>query len=72
MSEILVTHFIPLEMHNQRPGSCGAMVPGTTCKIIDLETGKILGPNQSGEICVQGPMVSIRKSTCIYKITNIF
>lgn len=57
MSEILVTHFIPETEKHTRPGSCGILVPGTTMKIIDLETGKILGPNQSGEICVQGEMV---------------
>ncbi|ODM98590.1 4-coumarate--CoA ligase 2 [Orchesella cincta] len=57
MSEILVTNLIPQEQHNARPGSCGVLIPGTTMKIIDLESGKVLGPNQSGEICIQGGAV---------------
>ncbi len=57
MSEILVPHLNPGEEKNKRPGSVGIMIPGTSMKIIDLDTGKPLGPNQSGEICVQGPMV---------------
>jgi acyl-CoA synthetase (AMP-forming)/AMP-acid ligase II len=31
--------------------------PNTECKIIDLETGKPLGPGERGEICVRGPQV---------------
>ncbi|CAL8097226.1 unnamed protein product [Orchesella dallaii] len=57
MSEVLVTHFIPKEKLNTRAGSCGVLMPGTTCKIIDLESGKVLGPNESGEICIQGGSV---------------
>lgn len=57
MSEITVTHFIPEELHNTKPGSCGVVIPGVTSKIVDLETEKICGSNQSGEIYVQGDMV---------------
>lgn len=39
-----------------KPGSVGMASPGVTLKIVDPETRKILGPNQSGEICLRGPV----------------
>ncbi|XP_048000998.1 4-coumarate--CoA ligase 1-like isoform X2 [Leguminivora glycinivorella] len=37
-------------------GYCvGYAVPGVTIKVVDVETRKILGPNQRGELCVRGP-----------------
>ena len=39
-------------------GSCGVLLPNTEAKIVDLESGKPLGPNQRGELCVKGPQVS--------------
>ena len=39
-------------------GSCGVLLPNTEAKIVDLETGIALGPNQTGELCVKGPQVS--------------
>ncbi|CAH0399163.1 unnamed protein product [Chilo suppressalis] len=39
-----------------KPGSVGMVSPGTTIKIVDPETRKILGPNQRGEICLRGPV----------------
>ena len=38
-------------------GSCGVLLPNTEGKIVDLETGKAVGPNQTGELCVKGPQV---------------
>ena len=38
-------------------GSVGVPAPNTECKVIDLETGAALGPNQEGEVCVRGPQV---------------
>ena len=38
-------------------GSCGVLLPNTDAKILDLETGETLGPNQRGELCVRGPQV---------------
>ena len=35
----------------------GEPVPNTEAKIVDLETGAELGPDQEGEICVRGPQV---------------
>ena len=40
-------------------GSCGVLIPNTEGKIVDLESGEALGPNQTGELCVKGPQVKI-------------
>ena len=40
-----------------KPGSCGVLMPNTEAKILDLTTGKAVGPNQTGEICFKGPQV---------------
>lgn len=42
---------------NQRIGSIGPLVSSTEGKVIDAETGKSLGPNESGELCIKGPQV---------------
>jgi len=42
---------------NQRNGSVGPLVPSTSGKIIDAESGKSLGPNEEGELCIKGPQV---------------
>ena len=38
-------------------GSCGVLLPNTEGKIVDLDTGDALGPNERGELCVKGPQV---------------
>lgn len=38
-------------------GSCGVPVAENEIRIIDIETGKPLGPNESGEIVVRNPAV---------------
>ncbi len=38
-------------------GSIGVCAPNTECKILSLETGDLLGPNEMGEVCVRGPQV---------------
>ena len=40
-------------------GSCGVLIPNTEGKIVNLESGEALGPNQTGELCVKGPQVKI-------------
>ncbi len=40
-----------------KPGSVGPVVSNTECKIVDLETGEVLGPNREGEIYTRGPQV---------------
>jgi len=41
-----VTHFQPAE--GAILGGCGVPIPNTIAKIIDLDSGKALGPNQVG------------------------
>ena len=38
-------------------GSCGQVLPNTQMKIVDVESGETLGPNQPGELYVRGPQV---------------
>jgi acyl-[acyl-carrier-protein]-phospholipid O-acyltransferase/long-chain-fatty-acid--[acyl-carrier-protein] ligase len=40
-----------------REGTVGRPVPGVVAKVIDLETGKPLGPNKSGMLLISGPNV---------------
>ncbi|MFC7259805.1 class I adenylate-forming enzyme family protein [Streptomyces lutosisoli] len=40
-----------------KDGSCGPPVPLTECRIVDLTTGKALGPGERGEIQVRGPQL---------------
>jgi len=40
-----------------KPGSCGVLLPNTEAKVLDLETGNAVGPNQTGEVCFKGPQV---------------
>merc|ERR1719270_3102532 len=40
-----------------KPGSCGVLLPNTEAKVLDLETGNAIGPNQTGEVCFNGPQV---------------
>ena len=39
--------------------SVGVPIANTECKIIDLETNEICGPNQCGELLVRGPQVML-------------
>lgn len=38
-------------------GSVGHLVSGMMAKIINIKTGKALGPNELGEFCFKGPMM---------------
>src|SRR5262245_15939861 len=51
-----VTHCIPDRRPN-RPGSVGTLIPGTECRIVDLESDQAVGPNQAGELRIRGPQV---------------
>nr|AOG75000.1 luciferase [Photinus scintillans] len=42
---------------DEKPGAVGKVVPLFEAKVVDLDTGKTLGVNQRGELCVRGPMV---------------
>src|SRR5215216_4877831 len=54
-----VTHSSPAPPREIKFGSVGVPAPNTECKIIDLETGEPLHPNQKGEVCVRGPQIMI-------------
>jgi acyl-CoA synthetase (AMP-forming)/AMP-acid ligase II len=51
------THGAPVSGRRVKPGSVGPCVPNTECRVVDLETGADLGPNQRGELWVRGPQV---------------
>ena len=51
-----VTHVQPIK--DSYLGGCGFPVPNTMAKVVDLETGEALPPDQDGELCVSGPQVS--------------
>lgn len=52
-----VTHFTPNDEAQYRPGSCGLLVPNSECRLLDIETGRELGPNERGELYIRGPQV---------------
>jgi acyl-CoA synthetase (AMP-forming)/AMP-acid ligase II len=52
-----VTHSTPADSTQVKFGAVGVCAPNTECKIINLETGELRGPNQEGELCVRGPQV---------------
>jgi len=40
-------------------GGCGNCVPNTIAKVVDIETGELVGPEEQGELCVSGPQVML-------------
>lgn len=40
-----------------KPGSSGTVLPNLQVKVVDVQTGEPLGPNQNGEVCIKGPTV---------------
>ncbi len=52
-----VTHSSPADPETVKFGSVGPPAPNTECKIVDLETGEMLGSNKEGEVCVRGPQI---------------
>lgn len=51
------THMPPVSLEGVKKGSVGMCVPNMECKVVDMETGELLGVNQPGEIYVRGPQV---------------
>ncbi|XP_070537627.1 uncharacterized protein [Ptychodera flava] len=39
------------------PGSVGKLVPNTEAKVVDVDTGGILGAGEDGELCFRGPQI---------------
>jgi acyl-CoA synthetase (AMP-forming)/AMP-acid ligase II len=52
-----VTHAVPTERAENRPGSIGPPIPGTECKVVDVASGRELGPGEDGEVWIRGPQV---------------
>jgi acyl-CoA synthetase (AMP-forming)/AMP-acid ligase II len=52
-----VIHMSPGQPHEIKHGAVGQCIPNTECKIVEMETGQALGPNQEGEICMRGPQL---------------
>jgi acyl-CoA synthetase (AMP-forming)/AMP-acid ligase II len=52
-----VTHAVPIEREENRPGSIGPPVPSTECKVADLLDGRDLEPGEDGEVWIRGPQV---------------
>ncbi|MDW7673656.1 MAG: long-chain fatty acid--CoA ligase [Bacillota bacterium] len=50
-----VTHCTPLE-GKRKPG-IGLPLANTDCKIVDLDTNKVLGPGEIGELLIKGPQI---------------
>eukprot|EP00095_Tigriopus_kingsejongensis_P000194 maker-scaffold41_size498431-snap-gene-1.20 protein:Tk00194 transcript:maker-scaffold41_size498431-snap-gene-1.20-mRNA-1 annotation:"probable 4-coumarate-- ligase 1-like" len=44
-------------LSDEHNGSCGKLSPNTVAKVVDLNTGEALGPNQRGELCIKGPQI---------------
>lgn len=40
-----------------KSGSCGTVVRNAELKVVDSETGRSLGYNQPGEICIRGQQI---------------
>ncbi len=51
------THMTSTEPGKRKPGTVGALLPNTECRIVDTATGRDLGCGEDGEILVRGPQV---------------
>ena len=45
------------EVDGAHPGSCGKICMNSEAKVVDVNTGKLLGPNERGELAIRGPQV---------------
>jgi acyl-CoA synthetase (AMP-forming)/AMP-acid ligase II len=52
-----VTHFTPEDPAFVRHGSCGMLVPGTECRIVNIETKHDVPLGEHGELLIRGPQV---------------
>jgi acyl-CoA synthetase (AMP-forming)/AMP-acid ligase II len=52
-----VTHAVPIERGDNRPGAIGPPIPGTECKVVGVAGGDELGPGEDGEVWIRGPQV---------------
>ncbi|XP_021965255.1 4-coumarate--CoA ligase 1 isoform X1 [Folsomia candida] len=52
-----VSHSVLPTAKNTKVGSVGPPLPSTIVKVVDVESGRTLGPKEKGEICVKGPQL---------------
>ncbi len=50
-----VSHVVPRDA--PRSGAAGVLTPNTACKIVDIDSGDVLGPDAEGELWIKGPQV---------------
>ena len=43
---------------SRRYGSVGLLAPGVEARIVDPDTGRVMGVNQTGELWLRGPSIS--------------
>ncbi|XP_011690711.1 PREDICTED: uncharacterized protein LOC105451753 [Wasmannia auropunctata] len=48
---------VTVQLPYHKSGSCGTVVKNVQIKIVDPESGKVLGPNQSGEIWIKTAII---------------
>ena len=53
------SHIRTLGSELDLPGSVGPVLQNTESKVIDVETGAELGPNENGEVLIRGPHVML-------------
>jgi len=51
------SHVVPPGADKSKMGSVGWLLPGMRCKLVDTETGEMVGVGEEGEITLQGPNV---------------
>ncbi|KAL4717917.1 hypothetical protein ACJJTC_001335 [Scirpophaga incertulas] len=57
MTETALTATYDSDPEKSKPGSGGYPLAGVKAKVVDIETRKRLGNNESGEICLKGPQI---------------
>ncbi|SFS21795.1 AMP-binding protein [Yoonia litorea] len=50
-----VSHVVPRKA--PKSGAAGVLTPNTSCKIVDIESGAELGPEEEGELWIKGPQI---------------
>ena len=58
------THTTPDDPANMKPGSIGAPVANTECRVVDPATREDVDPGQDGEIWIRGPQVMLGYLNC--------
>ncbi|XP_067000161.2 luciferin 4-monooxygenase [Anabrus simplex] len=57
MTEILPATLMPRDVRYKQ-GSSGKVVRSMACKVVDVDTGRAVGPHVEGEICMKGPTLT--------------